>query len=262
MKKIIVIFISALVVTLTGCVTTQTKLGGVESSVTGSAGSEANTAKNETATLTKCSAPLGVAALIEPNTSNTVYGAFLSQHKLPSPIPMIRLMMSQSNCFQVVDRGAASKAMEFERSLAKKGELQDPDKMQSGQMVGADWVITPNIISQDQNAGGFAGGVGAFLPGLLGVVAGSVSVKKLEAQTMLSLTSVRTGLQVAIAEGSATKSDVGFGGFGMGAGGLMGGGGFQSTEIGKIVMAAFLDAHNKLVEQIKSQQEVKGLIAH
>ena len=246
---------------MSGCVDTMTKLGGGTSSVTGSAGSGENSAQGEAQTLTKCSKPLGVAALVEPQSNNdTSTIVVLSQLGLPSPIPMLRLMMSQSNCFQVVDRGAASKALEYERSLAKSGELQSPDKMKGGQMVAADWVMTPNIITQDSNAGG--SGIGALLGGLvpgLGVVAavaGNISIKNLEAQTLLSLTSTQTGLQTAVAEGRAQKSDLSFGGVG-GVGGLsglggIGGGSYQSTDIGKLVVAAFLDSHNKLVEQLRN----------
>lgn len=255
------IMIACMPFVMSGCVNTMTKLGGGTSSVTGSAGSTNNSAKGETQTLIKCDKPLGVAALVEPQSNNgTATVTALSQLGLPSPVPMLRLMMSQSNCFQVVDRGAASKALEYERSLAKSGELESPDKVSGGQMVVADWIMTPNVITQDSNAGGK--GIGALLGGLvpglgaIAAIAGNISIKDLEAQTLLSLTSTKTGLQTAIAEGRAQKSDISFGGMG-GLGGLgglggVGGGSYQSTDIGKLVVAAFLDSHNKLVEQLRN----------
>ena len=72
------------------------------------------------------------------------------------------------------------------------------------------------------------------------------------------MTNVRTGVQEAVAEGSATKSDIGFGGLGFagGVGGL--GGGYEDTDVGKIVAASFLDAHNKLVTQLGAIRAGQG----
>ena len=97
--------------------------------------------------------------------------------------------------------------------------------------------------------------LGGLLPGVGGLLAGAIQVESLEAQTLLTLTNVRTGLQESVAEGSARKRDVGFalgGGFVGGSGGLgAAGGAYASTDIGKIVSAAFLDAFNKLVASIQ-----------
>jgi uncharacterized protein YgiM (DUF1202 family) len=61
-------------------------------------------------------------------------------------------------------------------------------------------------------------------------------------------------VQEAVAEGSATKRDMdfGLGGWGGGVAGV--GGGYQDTEVGKIVAAAFLDAHNNLVAQMQAMR--------
>ena len=208
------------------------------------------------ATLTKCTTPLGTAALVEQEDSSILINAGLS-----SPVPLLRLMMSRSGCFQVVDRGQASELMRKERALLKEGELQKDTALAAGQMVAADYLITPHVIFQDEDAGGGGIGaiIGAVLPGVLGAVAGGISVENLEAQTVLTLTNVRTGIQEAVAEGSASKKDMAFAvgalgiGSGVGAGGA--GGAYASTDIGKIVSAAFLDAHNKLVAA-RTQQGV------
>lgn len=65
---------------------------------------------------------------------------------------------------------------------------------------------------------------------------------------------MRTGEQEAAAEGSASKRDLGFGGLAFGGLVGAGGGAYASTDIGKIVSAAFLDAHNKLVSQVQVTQ--------
>ncbi|BBB23645.1 peptidoglycan-binding domain 1 protein [Isorropodon fossajaponicum endosymbiont JTNG4] len=207
-------------------------------------GGEANNAVTAQAKeLKKCAKPLGVAVLVEPESSKNPY-AVLTQHNLPSPIPMIKLMMAKSNCFQVVDRGAASKALERERALASAGELVSNKNTASGNMISADWIITPSIIFSDNNAGGSNLALGGLLAGFLGPIgalAGNINISDKEVQTLLTAVNVRTGLQDAVAEGRAKKTDVGFG---------VGGGSYGSTDMGKIVVAAFLDAHNKLVEQM------------
>ncbi|WP_297529390.1 SH3 domain-containing protein [Thiohalobacter sp.] len=227
---------------LSGCVANQTRLGEGSTMVTGSGGNAG--ADGEARQLIKCARPIGTAALLEPENAN------YAQYGLTSPVPLIRLIMAQSRCFRVVDRGAASSALQRERALAAGGQLQKGSQMGGGQMVAADYIITPSIIFQDANSGGGFGGLGALLPGVAGAVAAGIKTTNLEAQVMLAVTNVRTGVQEAVAEGSAKKRDIGFGGLAF-AGGVAGAGGaYESTDIGKITAAAFLDAHNKLVTQL------------
>ncbi|MCG8426219.1 MAG: SH3 domain-containing protein [Chromatiales bacterium] len=243
-KKKIVHLGGAVLVTLamSGCVSNETKVGGGGSVVSGSGGNAG--AQGSAPELIKCARPVGTAALVEPD--HPTY----AQYGLSSPVPLIRLMMAQSGCFQVVDRGAASKALQRERALASSGELRKNSSMGGGQMVAADYVITPNIIYQDADAGGGFGGLGAFLPGIAGAVAGGVKTTNLESQVTLFVTNVRSGVQEAVAEGSASKKDIGFGGLGW-IGGVAGvGGSYEDTDIGKITAAAFMDAHNNLVTQL------------
>jgi len=144
----------------------------------------------------------------------------------------------------VADRGAGSKALECERALASAGELSSTNNTKKGQMVSADWVITPNIIFQDSNAGVGLIAHDGLVP--FGALLGSVKVNDIEAQTLLTAVSVQTGLQEAIAEGTAKKKDLTFGG----------GGAYASTDVGKIVTFAFMDAHNKLVVALKNSEQL------
>lgn len=227
---------------LAGCVSNETRLGGGSTMVTGSGGSAG--AEGQSQQLVKCSRPIGTAALLEPERT------YYHQYGLTSPIPLVRLMMTQSNCFRVVERGAASSALQRERAMAAGGDLQKGSQMGGGQMVAADYIITPSIVHQDANSGGGMGGIGSLLPGVAGAIAGGVRTKNLESQVMLAVTNVRSGVQEAIAEGSAKKRDIGWGGGGwVGVVGGMGGA-YENTDIGKITAAAFLDAHNKLVSQL------------
>jgi hypothetical protein len=65
---------------------------------------------------------------------------------------------------------------------------------------------------------------------------------------------VRSSIQVASAEGKATKTDFGIGGWGFGVpGGL---GGYTSTPEGKVVAASLLDNYNKIVLSIRDQPQL------
>ena len=206
-------------------------------------------ASTDISDLTKCEQPIGTAALVESE-----YPGY-SQYGLTSPIPMVKLMMARSGCFQVVSRGSTSAALKAERAMAQDGDFQKGANMGGGQMAAADFVIVAEIINKDSNAGGGGAGVGSLLPGRAGAIAGMFKKKKLEAQVLLTLTNVRTSVQEAIAQGSATKSDLAVGGFGW-IGGVAGGGGtYESTDIGKIVALAFTDAHNNLVSELGSVSE-------
>jgi hypothetical protein len=64
----------------------------------------------------------------------------------------------------------------------------------------------------------------------------------------------RTTEEEALVEGYARKKDVSWGAGG-GAGwwggfGAVGGGGYQNTEIGQVIVLAYLDAYIKLVTQL------------
>jgi len=220
--------------------------GGAGAPVTGAA-SESG-AKNEAPTLEKCAKPMGTIAISEPQTE---IAAALQRYKLPAPTQLLRLMVQQSNCFQVVERGEAMKNLMQERALAQSGELQQGQNIGKGQLVAADFLMTANVTFSSNNAGGAAAGLGGLgsLFGPIGMIAGAVAagVQFKEAQTTLTVADARSGLQVAAAEGSVSKSDFGVGGV---IGGI-GAGAYTNTAEGKIVAAALLDNYNNIIKSIK-----------
>ena len=239
----------AVVGTLTACATTQ--LGGGGSMVQGSAG-EAGNAQAAAAELRSCGQPLGTMALVERQDQFA-----LAQHGLTSPVPLIRLLAAQSNCFAVVERGQALDRMVQERELASQGLLQAGSNVGSGQMVAADYLLTPFVTFSEDDAGGMVGALGGLLPGYLGATVAAVGggVEFREAESMLSVVDQRTGVQIAVAQGSAKATDVLGGGFSLGAiPGFAGLGGWSNTNQGKVVAAAFLDSFNKLVDQLATRR--------
>ena len=243
---------------------TRTTLGEGGSIVSGAAGESVaghrnsatgsgSSARGEAAELQKCSEPMATVSLFEDESNKQQYMPVLLQLQLPqSPIPLLRLMFQQSNCFQIVDRGKGLHAISTEQQLAKQGMLEEGSDMSGGTLVASDFTITPNIVFSDQNAGGMgaaAGLLGAVIPGA-GLL-GGIRVSKKEAQVVLFLTDNRSGVQVAAAEGSAKTSDVGFAGLGLGRGFGALGGAWGSTDQGKVVAAALMDATNKIIDIIR-----------
>ena len=122
--------------------------------------------------------------------------------------------------------------------------------------------MQPDIVTANQNSGG--GGAGAALGGILGhfggwgstvgAVAGGINVKKGEAAVTLDLVNARTTEDMALTQGYARKKDVSWGAGG-GAGwwggfAAAGGGGYQNTEIGQVIVLAYLDAYIQMVTQL------------
>lgn len=107
-----------------------------------------------------CSKKLGAITVLEPEERWwTGYG-------LSSPEALIKLFVNKSKCFTLVDRGKGMNAMMGERGLAASGELRGRSNMGKGQVKAADYVLVPDLISNNSNAGGT--GIGAALGGLIG----------------------------------------------------------------------------------------------
>ncbi|HET6806756.1 MAG TPA: peptidoglycan-binding protein [Frateuria sp.] len=217
-----------------------------------------STAAHADKTLERCARPLGTLA-VEEDTSQNWFAILTTQYHLPATTPLIRLMIQQSNCFVVVDRGRALSSMMQERGLADSGELRGRSNMGKGQMVAADYVVTPTIQFAENTGGGGAALAGVLPYGaLIGAIAGSI--KHREASTTLMLTDVRSGVQVAVAQGSASKNDFGFGALGLGNSAGAGVGGYSKTPQGRLIASAFLDSYNEMVRAVRhyAPQKVAG----
>jgi hypothetical protein len=232
-------------------------MGGGNTTVTGAAGG--GTAEGNNSKLERCEETLGTVAMQEDINAPWYYQ--LRQHQLGSTIPVLRLMIQQSNCFVIVERGGAMRNMMRERELMRGEEGRAGSNFGGGQMVAADYTMSPTIQFSGKTGGGRAG-VGGWLPGLAGAVvgaaAGSMGVN--EASTTLLLIDNRSGVQISAAEGSAKNFDFGFFGSAF-TGGLAGaGGGYSNTPQGKVVVAAFADSFNQMVKALRNYkaQTVRG----
>ncbi|CAN5921548.1 hypothetical protein BH11PSE8_BH11PSE8_47310 [soil metagenome] len=183
----------------------------------------------------------------------------LAQHKLGSTIPVLRLLIQQSNCFVIVERGLAMQNMNTERALQQTGEMRADGNFGKGQMVAADYTMSP-MITFSQNTGGAGGALGGLTKkhGVLGALMGNIKTN--EASTMLIMIDNRSGVQLAAAEGSAKRSDLDFGAALLGPIGAAGATSYSKSPQGKIIISAFTDSYNQLVRAVRNYkaQTVQG----
>ena len=203
-----------------------------------------------------CTHKIGTLAIVPPDKE------WWRELNLGSPEAIIKVFVQESGCFSMVNRDRAMNSRAMERALADQGEMQRGSNYGKGQVKAADYFLQPDIVSTNKNSGG--GGAGAAIGGLLGhfgggwgavgALAGGINVKKGEANVTLSLVNGRTTEEEAITQGYARKTDVSWGAGG-GAGwwggfAAAGGYGYQNTEIGQVIVLAYLDAYKKLVTQL------------
>lgn len=202
--------------------------------------------------LQECAEPYGTLAVVEPQQEVI---RMLSKYSLDSPTSLIRIMAQESNCFLVVERGIAMKNLEQERALAASGQLRGDQNVGGGQMVAADFILTPDVLISDDNAGGVGGALGRFGRRRgLGLLAAGLKFK--EAETSLLISDTRSGIQVAAAKGKAKKTDFRLGMLGIGAGTAFAGGGYTDTDEGKVIAASFLDNFNNVVSSLKNNPNI------
>ncbi len=199
----------------------------------------------------KCSKSLGALAVAEPQHG----WGHMRGYGLGSPAALLRMMIQQSGCFDVVERGLAMQNLKQERALAEAGEAREDSNLGKGQMQVADFVMTPDVQIASSNSGGVGGAVGGLLrrlgaPGV-GALAGGLKFK--EAATSILVADVRSSIQVAAAEGKATKTDFSISAWGFGGGAAGALGGYTNTPEGKVIAASFLDNYNKIVVAIRDK---------
>jgi curli biogenesis system outer membrane secretion channel CsgG len=229
-------------------------------------GAQAATAQQQRdqkiAEIPRCGAKLGTIAVEQPQRN------WWSELRLGSPEALIKVLVDRSGCFDLVDRGAGLAAAARERALASGGQLQQGSNIGGGQIAAADYVLIPDLLSQNARASGnrIGGALGGLLGGpVLGAIAGGLSFNSSTADVALTVTDVRSTRQLASIEGHGRKTDIGFGagtglfgGGGFGAGGATG---YNNTEIGQVVMLAYVDAYSQLVDQLGGALPLEGASA-
>jgi len=239
-----------------GC--SNMEMGSQSAKTTATGATSGSHAEGANSQLERCPKSLGTLAVVE-DTGSDWYRTLSSDYRLGPTTPVLRMLVQQSNCFVVVERGRAMDNMMRERELQSSGELRKKSNFGKGQMVAADYTMSPSITFSNSNAGGLGGFLGGRLGGsTAGALAANVNYK--EASTMLTLIENRSGVQISAAEGSASNVDFGAVGSIIGRHGGGGLGGYSNTAQGKVIVAAFTDAYNNLVRATRNyrMQTVEG----
>lgn len=245
---------------LAGCI----KSGAGGTAISGAAGG--STSMDANTSLERCSAPMGTLAVDDGREESWWFG-FQQATNVTTVEPLIRLAVQQSNCFVITSVGnlrTDGRLSRITRLQRDSGEYRSGSKQHKGQRVAADYYLEPTIVINNSSVGGMAGTVGGVLDGVLGThgilgsVGGGLEVKS--SVVSLSLFDIRSAVQIAASEGSATSNNYGatLGAFGYKGGGTLGG--YSSTPAGKATVSAFLDAYNGMVRALRSYraQDVKG----
>lgn len=226
------VWCAALGVVVAGCAT-QPTLGGDDPITAGAAaGTQASDAA---AQLQRCDQPMGTVGLQDSSDRDPW-------------VPIVRMLVQQSNCFIVVERGRAYNNVDFERQLKQAGLTRNAaPSNEGGTLLAADYTLVPSVTYAEPSGFALTTGLG----GLFGrtrsnQMDASAQVQTLGASTTLLLVDNSSGAQIVAAQGSAKNVNLGAG-VGVLGGLVAGVNAYAATPQGKIVAAALLDAYNKLV---------------
>ena len=208
------------------------------------------------ADIPQCGRPIGTIAIIEPENQ------WWREMNLGSPEAILRVFVQKSGCFTMVNRGRSLASRAMEKALAEQGELQAGSQVaKKGQIKASQFCLEPNIVTANKNSGGggigaAAGAFGGLFGGagrVIGGLAGGINVKKGEANVTLSVVNAAT-TEENVVEGYFRKKDISWragGGAGWWGGfAAAGATGYENTEIGQVIVLAYLDAYIKLVTQL------------
>ena len=204
-------------------------------------------AQEKAAGLERCEKVVGTIAINEPQAQAI---SSMNTYGLKSPTDLLRSMVQESNCFTVVERGSAMTAMRQERQMASSGDFQKGSNVGKGQLQAADFILSPNIVFSQQDSGSQArqsirGSVIGGLKQAAGIK--PQELKFHEALTNMTVSDVRSGVQVATAEGRATSADLKNSSYGFQSST------YTSTGEGKVVAESLLRSYNAMVGKLKAR---------
>jgi curli biogenesis system outer membrane secretion channel CsgG len=210
--------------------------------------------KQQAVEVMRCDAPVGTVAIEEPERD------WWTSLRLANPERLIKVMASRSGCLRVVDRSRGLAMRERENNLSDRGQLQRRSNVGGAQIVSADYFIVPDLITADASSKGSAVGAiaGGLVGGALGGLMGNMRSNVAEAQVSIGLINARTTEEIYTAEGTASKRDRSFaaggGLFGSTGGAAALGGGYEDTDMGRVVSIAYVEAFNNLVVHMQGMR--------
>lgn len=173
----------------------------------------------------------------------------------------MRLLIQQSNCFAILDRGGSEIASDDEKRRGRTGnEMRSNANLGPGQEVAADYVLRATVVSLE-TTGSRGINVGA-LTRFFGQA--SVGQSVTEAKVQLVLSDIRSKVQISAAQGMGSGSNTSLASNVLGrVGAGFGGVGLKSeskTSSTTVLLQALADAYNKMVPAVQNykMQMVKG----
>ena len=218
------------------------------------------TSVGASSSLERCDETLGTLA-VDDGRNAAWYYPFYSATNITTIEPLLRLAAQQSNCFVITSVGNLrldDRMSGITRLQRTSGEFRAGSRQQAGQRVAADYFLEPQIVIANDSLGGVGGALGGLVGGTFGALAGALETRS--SVVTLSLFDIRSQVQLAAAEGSATATNFGAAAAALG-GGVGGGlGGFSTTPEGKATVTAFVDAYNGMVRAVRNYeaQDVRG----
>lgn len=165
---------------------------------------------------------------------------------------MLKLALFKTNRFYVLGREESFSGMKDEYGEAQDGWIEEGDEIEKGQVVGPDLIVNAKITKWAPDASGRNIGLGGIAPGILGGL--SFGKKKSEVGLIVEVYDIRNQILLASVpvKGAASKSSMGFGGIGWGAGGAAGGvmSSYANTPMEDAIAQAITAAADGLALQI------------
>lgn len=236
---------------LAGCSSSRTHVGGETDMPLAN---PAAASGPEDGGLSRCSKRLGSVAIAEAEGNAQ---ALMSAGLPRSMAPLVRYMLSTTQCFKVVDRGAAFALLEQERKVRNDRGLAPPTNRRPLQTV--DYILRAEIVFAEQT-GGSKGILGAVFGNTVGAVGGQYGKK--EAIVLLSVVDAETSEIVSSTFGRGTSDSSGLGSLVLASGAVLIDGIWADTPQAKTVAAALVDSWNRSLPKLTafvSQQEALGV---
>lgn len=185
------------------------------------------------------------------------YGTKASGGSTEVPVNGIDAILADSlqktGRFRVLTRTELGDVLD-EQDLGDSGRVAKPSAAQTGQVLGAEYLVQVVINSYEAGVGGKQGGIGGFSRKLRAVGGIKGGKEKSYVSMTFRLINAETSEIEATQVVEATISDlsIGLGGYGWGGAGALGGflSGYAKTPIGQAVIAAINAGTVELVKQL------------
>ncbi|MCS6995871.1 MAG: peptidoglycan-binding protein [Casimicrobiaceae bacterium] len=179
----------------------------------------------------RCEAPLGTLALAETNEPH---------------LPLLRVLIQQSNCFVVLERGRGFATLDTERQLRQGGLTRGSNASSEPTLLASDYTLVVTVNFAEPSGFALTTGLGGLLGRSSNKLDTSLQVGSHGASASLLLLENTSGAQIAAAQGSAKNVTLGAG-IGLLGGLAAGVNAYMQTPQGKLVAGALLDAYRRLI---------------